>query len=163
MDRNTGIAAVIGEGKERLDFERAGAGDSEERFRSVFENVPFGMCINAMDGRLLEVNTTLCGMLEYSPWELLTTGWLELIHPDEREVSAAIVERLLIDASASGEIENRYVDRNGSTIAPRKGPSPGAVGSYQSPRSSACGIRDSYWPGSGFWQPMASSSASVAR
>ena len=40
--------------------------ESEERFRSAFENAPFGMCLGGLDGRFLQVNATMCRMLGYS-------------------------------------------------------------------------------------------------
>ena len=45
---------------------KAALGDSEERFRRVFEQNPLGIATADPDGRLREVNTALCRMLGYT-------------------------------------------------------------------------------------------------
>ncbi len=57
--------------------------DSEGRFRSAFENAPFGICLCALDGRFLQVNATFCRMLGYSEPELRSLSWKEITHPDD--------------------------------------------------------------------------------
>ncbi|HSK43569.1 MAG TPA: PAS domain S-box protein, partial [Candidatus Binatia bacterium] len=43
---------------------------SEERFRSVFEQGPVGVTLMGMDRRMFMVNATMCRMLGYSEEEL---------------------------------------------------------------------------------------------
>jgi PAS domain S-box-containing protein len=50
--------------------------ESEERFRGVFEQAPFGMGLSDPDGRFIQVNAAF----------LLGTNWTELIHPDDRRL-----------------------------------------------------------------------------
>ncbi len=40
--------------------------ESEERFRSTFDQAAIGMTVNALDGRFMQVNRALCEMLGYS-------------------------------------------------------------------------------------------------
>src|ERR1019366_3394518 len=84
-----GVAVIARDIGVRLRAEQS-LRDSEERFRSAFENAPFGMCLSGMDGRFLRVNATMCRMLGYSEPELLAAGWPELTHPDDREASAQL-------------------------------------------------------------------------
>ena len=57
--------------------------ESEERFRSTFEEAAIGMTMNGLDGRFLKVNRSLCEMLGYSEEELLATTFLAIVHPDD--------------------------------------------------------------------------------
>lgn len=89
---------------------------SEQRFRSAFENAPLGMCLATVDARFLQVNATFCRLFGYSESELFATTWLELTHPDDRAASVHIVRQLLDDHSSSVEAEKRYIHRSGATV-----------------------------------------------
>jgi PAS domain S-box-containing protein len=90
--------------------------ESEERFRSAFENAPFGMCLNGMDERFLQVNATLCRMLGYTEQQLLALSWQDLTHADDWESSSRTVGRLLSHESARVETEKRYLHRSGRVV-----------------------------------------------
>jgi PAS domain-containing protein len=70
--------------RKRLRVERE-LREGEERFRAVFENAPFAMCVTGLDGRFIQANTAFCEILKYSKAELLATTWKNLIHPDDLE------------------------------------------------------------------------------
>ena len=95
--------------------------ESEERFRHAFENAPFGMNLIGMDGRYLQVNASLCRMLGYSREELFAVGWEELTHPDDREMSLRMIEKLRSDPSQCVEVEKRYIHRSGNVVWVRTG------------------------------------------
>ena len=63
----------------------AALGDSEERFRRVFEQSPLGMVAADLDGRLRQANAALCRMLGYSAEELAGLCYLDIVHKDDRE------------------------------------------------------------------------------
>jgi PAS domain S-box-containing protein len=107
-----GIAHDIGK---RVEAERK-LRESEERFREVFENAPFGMSVSGLDGRLMQVNEALCRMLGYSREELLATTWTELTSPDDREASLQATLRLWMDPGRGVEMEKRYLHRNGEVV-----------------------------------------------
>ncbi|HEY2012666.1 MAG TPA: PAS domain S-box protein, partial [Bryobacteraceae bacterium] len=83
---------------------------SEERFRSAFEQAPYGMCLSSLDGRLLQVNKTFCQLVGRSGKELLTEGWAELTHPDDLDISRGAMDELLGGQAASLEFEKRYLN-----------------------------------------------------
>ena len=89
---------------------------SEERFRSAFRQAPHGMCLAALDGRLLQVNRTFCEMLGRSEQELLNASWPELTHPDDLAVSRAAMVRLMSGEVTCHEFEKRYVGNLGNVI-----------------------------------------------
>jgi two-component system, sensor histidine kinase and response regulator len=90
--------------------------ESEERFRTAFEEAPLGMCLTALDGRFLQVNAALCQMLGYSRQELQEGAWQKLTHTDDMERSRQAVEQFVQDLSSSLEFEKRYIHKNGNAI-----------------------------------------------
>ena len=58
---------------------------SEERFRSLFENAPLGYQSLDQKGNLIEVNETWCRLFGYTKEEVLGRSISEFIHPDFRE------------------------------------------------------------------------------
>jgi PAS domain S-box-containing protein len=83
----------------------------EERFHSVFENAPFSMCVNGLDGRIVRVNPPFCRMLGYSEPELLGRAWEELIHPDDVRLT-----QFCEPGGGCSEVEQRYLHRNGTVL-----------------------------------------------
>ena len=59
--------------------------ESQERFRSAFEDAGVGMALAAPDGRWLQVNSALCEILGYTEAELLQTTSQALTHPEDAE------------------------------------------------------------------------------
>ena len=86
--------------------------ESEDLFRGIFQQAPFGMCVCTLDDRFLQVNSAFCRMVGYSEPELLATGWRILSHPDDREATSQALARLLADASTCLDIEKRYIHRS---------------------------------------------------
>jgi PAS domain S-box-containing protein len=108
----SGIARDIGK---RLQAERR-IRESEERFRSVFEHAPFGMCVSGLDGRILQVNAAFCRMLGYSEQEPLGLAWAELTHPDDLGASLLMQEQLCKNPDRCAEAEERYIHRSGAVV-----------------------------------------------
>jgi PAS domain S-box-containing protein len=90
--------------------------ESEERFREVFQNAPFGMCLSRPDGSFLQVNAAWCRMLGYSPEELLATSWAKLTYPDDLGPSQVMLERSRQDPGQCVEIEKRYLHHDGGVV-----------------------------------------------
>ena len=56
--------------------------ESEQRFRTTFENAAVGVAHVAPDGSWLLVNRRLCQILGYTPEEILTKRFQDITHPD---------------------------------------------------------------------------------
>ena len=69
---------------DRKVFEEALA-TSEERFRSLSASAPNGIYAIDIEGRLLYSNDRLVELTGFEHDQLAGTGWLDMIHPDERE------------------------------------------------------------------------------
>jgi PAS domain S-box-containing protein len=89
---------------------------SEERFRSVFEQGPVGVTLMGMDRRIAMVNATFCRMLGYSEAELTSLTPLDITYPDDKNLSADLMEHLFDRNFPVGKIEKRYVRKNGEIM-----------------------------------------------
>jgi diguanylate cyclase (GGDEF)-like protein/PAS domain S-box-containing protein len=56
---------------------------SEARFQAVFAGAVIGIVIADIEGRIVDVNKTICDMLGYTPEEFRQLRHNELIHPDD--------------------------------------------------------------------------------
>lgn len=90
--------------------------ESEERFRSTFEQAAVGMAHAGLDGRWLRVNQRLCDILGYRKEELLHKTFQEITHPDDLEESLAQAGRLCGGEVGSCCFEKRYIHKAGHTV-----------------------------------------------
>jgi PAS domain S-box-containing protein len=86
-----------------------------ERFRIGFEQGAVGQALTSLDGRFIEVNDALAGMLGFSPAELAGRPFDELTHPDDRAMSAAAADELRSEKAAR-RFEKRYLSRSGAIV-----------------------------------------------
>ncbi|HTW80060.1 MAG TPA: PAS domain S-box protein [Terracidiphilus sp.] len=90
--------------------------ESEDRFRTAFEDAPYGMCMTAPDGHFMHANAALCAMLGYSLDELLAGTWPQLTHPEDMERSRNAGIELSRGGSAAVELEKRFIHKSGSIV-----------------------------------------------
>jgi two-component system cell cycle sensor histidine kinase/response regulator CckA len=109
------LVAQVEDVSERRRGEEALA-EATARFRGAFENAPIGMALSGPDGRWLQVNAALCGMLGYTREELLATTFEEVTHPDDRELSLVQMRRLLAGEVSACQFEKRYLSANGEAV-----------------------------------------------
>ena len=81
---------------------------SEERWRSVFENSPIGVVLTDLTGRFFAANRTFQQMLGYTEAELQKLSSLEITHEDYREANSALVAELLEGKREQFQIEKQY-------------------------------------------------------
>ena len=89
---------------------------SEESFRSLFEDtgVPKGM--TSPDLRIVRVNRAYCELLGYREEELLGRSPNELSHPEDDGAAARLQRELLEGTRGSGRVLKRYRHKDGRTI-----------------------------------------------
>jgi PAS domain S-box-containing protein len=95
--------------------ELAGTGaalrDSEQRFRSMFEESPLGIVLaQAGSLRIVQANPAFCGMLGYDADELAAKAIPDIAHIDDRDLLINVMGRT---SGSSHAIESRCVTRSG--------------------------------------------------
>jgi diguanylate cyclase (GGDEF)-like protein/PAS domain S-box-containing protein len=90
--------------------------DGESRFRNAFDHSGVGMALIARDGRWLKVNAALGRALGYSPAELLSRDTRSVTHPEDVDLDAADLARLLDGTIQSCEVEKRYLHKTGRLV-----------------------------------------------
>ncbi len=90
--------------------------DSEERFRRIMDHAPIGMATTALDGHILQVNQAFCAMLGYRRDELEKLTFLDVTHPDDKNISTADRQKLLDGELESYRLEKRYIRKDGHIV-----------------------------------------------
>ncbi len=90
--------------------------ESEERFRSTFEQAAVGMAHVAPDGKWLFVNETLCHLVGYSRDELLKKTFQDITCKHDRTVGIESSERMVAGEIENYSAEKRYVRKEGDLI-----------------------------------------------
>ena len=87
--------------------------ESEEKYRLLAEQVNDGIYIYRGD-RFLYANTRVSEITGYSPEELLTMPFIELVHPDDRAYIKDIAKRRLQGENAPDRYECRIIRKEGT-------------------------------------------------
>ena len=90
--------------------------ESQHRFRTAFEDAPYGMCMVSVDGRFLHANGALCAMLGYSAEELFAGAWQRITHGDDMERSGQVAAEFVRGQVNTADLEKRYIRKNGEIL-----------------------------------------------
>jgi len=92
---------------------------SEQKYRSIFEHAPFGICRSTRDGKLLSVNPAMAAILKYDSaeqmMEIVNRSSIQDVLFAEPLQRASLVERIFADDSWV-VFENRYRCKDGSVV-----------------------------------------------
>lgn len=98
------------------DHGRRALRESEQRFRTVFEEGPLGIAIIARDFRFLEVNAALCAMLGYTEDELTSVRFPDITHPEDVAIDVRLAERVFKGDVSAYRIEKRFIRKGGDVF-----------------------------------------------
>jgi PAS domain S-box-containing protein len=90
--------------------------ESEERFWTFFEHLPFGMTIANTSGDLIHVNPAFAEMLEYERDELEERNFRELTHEEDIDPSNEEFAEFVAGESDRLHIEKRYRTSEGEVV-----------------------------------------------
>jgi PAS domain S-box-containing protein len=86
-----------------------------DRFRNAFEHSAEGKSMVYPDGTY-QVNQAFADMLGYSITELGSMSWKAITHPDDREMSQYIMDRMVQEHLETSRFEKRYIHKNGPIV-----------------------------------------------
>ncbi len=89
---------------------------SEEQWRSVFDNSAIGVALSDLDGRFIAANPIFQKMVGYSSEELEQLRFLDITAEDDREANWKLVLELLSGKRRQFQIEKQYRRKNGSAM-----------------------------------------------
>ena len=90
--------------------------DRDDRLASLVENAAVGIVEVAPNGRYRRVNAKFCDITGYASEELLNLTYVDITHPDDREVDIALNQELLDGETNSFIEEKRYIRKNGDVV-----------------------------------------------
>lgn len=88
---------------------------AEEEINRFFDVSPDVLCIAGTDGYFKRVNPAFCDMLGLTREELLAKPIVELVHPDDRNLTAVHLEKN-IHGDPTIYFENRYITKSNNVI-----------------------------------------------
>ncbi|MBU0609976.1 MAG: PAS domain S-box protein, partial [Armatimonadetes bacterium] len=89
---------------------------SEEAFRSLFEQAAVGVAQVGLDGRFLRVNQRLCDIVGYTEGELRGRTFQDITHPDDLDTDLEYVRQVLAGEIATYSMEKRYFRKEGALV-----------------------------------------------
>ena len=89
---------------------------SEERFRRIFDEGPFGMILVSPDYTIVTANKVFCGLLGYTEQELIGQNIVDITYEEDREKSREFSGQLFAGSIPVFRLEKRYVRKDGGIV-----------------------------------------------
>jgi PAS domain S-box-containing protein len=90
--------------------------ESEEKFRSTYEQAAIGIEHIDLQGRFIRGNGKLSSILGYSDEELRHLTFMQITHPDDFKIEQPLIEQLIAGQIPNYTIEKRYIHKDGHSI-----------------------------------------------
>jgi diguanylate cyclase (GGDEF)-like protein/PAS domain S-box-containing protein len=90
--------------------------ESEERFRSTFEQAPVGIVQASLDGRYISSNARFAEIIGYPLNEVHGLSFQQITAPEDMDASNKMYRKLLSGVAPASSIEKRYLRKDGSLI-----------------------------------------------
>jgi len=110
-----GYFSFVTDASERKRAEQA-LRDSEDEFRRLYDEAPFGYHEIDLQGLIVKMNRTECEMLGYSRGEMIGRPIVDFVAEDQRESARIAVMEKLQGERALIPIERPYVTRDGRRL-----------------------------------------------
>ncbi len=113
LDEGTFGLCTINDISERKFMEES-LRESEERFRSAFENAAIGIALVTPDGRFIGSNQSLCSIFGYTKEELLATNFQAITYSEDLDADIDFARRMMSGEITCYRVEKRFVHKNGN-------------------------------------------------
>ncbi|MEJ2188937.1 MAG: PAS domain S-box protein, partial [Acidobacteriota bacterium] len=100
----------------RLEEVVSELGESERRYRSIFDLAAVGIAHVSLEGRFVRVNRRLCEIAGYTPEEMLELAFQDITHADDLEADLHLARRAIAGEIAEYSTERRFYRKDGSVV-----------------------------------------------
>jgi PAS domain S-box-containing protein len=90
--------------------------ESEERFRKIFEESPFGIVMTGKDLGIIRANNAFCNMVGYKEEDLISLTFRNFTHPDYIKGDEVSMMRLTAQEIPVYHTEKQYIRKDSSVI-----------------------------------------------
>lgn len=90
--------------------------ESEQRFRSTFEQAAVGVAHVSLEGQFMRINQRFADIIGYSKEDVLSLTFQEITHPDDLEADLKYVRQVIEGKINNYSIEKRYFHRDQSIV-----------------------------------------------
>lgn len=87
-----------------------------KKFAGAFSSAALGMALVSLEGRWLDVNDALCGILGYTRSELLEIDFQTLTHADDLNADLSLLTDLLAGRRDHYHMDKRYLGKAGNLV-----------------------------------------------
>lgn len=103
--------------EKRVEERTVALRESEQRFRSIFEQAAVGIAVLATGtGRFVSANKMFCNLLGYSLDEFICKTFQGITHPDDLQEDLENMRRLVKGEIREFSMEKRYFRKDGSLV-----------------------------------------------
>ncbi len=96
---------------------KSSQGELQDRLKAIlFESAPNPICLEKVEGKLIQANQAMSTLFGYSKTELMAKSFHELLHPDDMEIWLNKRELLISGEISSCQIEKRYIKKDGDIL-----------------------------------------------
>lgn len=115
-DEAGNVVLLIPEGRDVSERRRVEIAwrESEERFRTIFEQAAVGISQVSPSGQFIRVNQRYCDLLGYTQAELLQRTFQDITHPDDLGFDIVQTRQLFADEISTYSMEKRYIRKDGT-------------------------------------------------
>ncbi len=100
--------------EEEIKKAQAALRESEERYRAVFDNAGIGIDLVDPEGKFIQANNALMAMLGYTDKEFHQLRFSDITHPDDREASQQMLDKVMRGGMSTYRLEKRYIKKDES-------------------------------------------------
>lgn len=89
---------------------------TEESLQQAFDNSSVGMALISLEGKWINVNSSLCNSVGYSKEEMIETKINEITHPDDLTKDSLFLKQMHLGEIANYTVDKRFYHKNGTII-----------------------------------------------
>jgi len=115
---NNSIVKLVGANWDitELKYTKLQLSKTEESLQQAFENSSVGMALISLEGKWINVNSSLCNSVGYSKEEMIQTKITNITHPDDLSKDTQFLKQMHLGEISNYTVEKRFYHKNGTII-----------------------------------------------